>query len=87
VRYLAKNVVAAGLADRSSQTAYAIGVAKPLSIYVDCYGTGRVADARLGKALDEVMDLTPRGIRRGGADIRLIAGPLEPNTQAGIHDR
>jgi S-adenosylmethionine synthetase len=63
-RYLAKNVVAAGLADRCTiQIAYAIGVAKPLSIYVDCYGTGQVAEARLEKALDEVMDLTPRGIR------------------------
>jgi S-adenosylmethionine synthetase len=63
-RYLAKNVVAAGLADRCTiQIAYAIGVAKPLSIYVDCYGTGQVAEARLEKALSEVMDLTPRGIR------------------------
>ncbi|HMA74273.1 MAG TPA: methionine adenosyltransferase [Xanthobacteraceae bacterium] len=63
-RYLAKNVVAAGLADRCAiQIAYAIGVAKPLSLYVDCYGTGKVAEARLEKLLDEVMDLTPRGIR------------------------
>jgi S-adenosylmethionine synthetase len=63
-RYLAKNVVAAGLAERCTiQIAYAIGVAKPLSIYVDSYGTGQVADARLEKALGEVMDLTPRGIR------------------------
>jgi S-adenosylmethionine synthetase len=63
-RYLAKNVVAAGLADRCAiQIAYAIGVAKPLSLYVDCYGTGRVAEARLEKLLSEVMDLTPRGIR------------------------
>src|ERR1700693_1441316 len=63
-RYLAKNVVAAGLADRCTiQIAYAIGVAKPLSIYVDCYGTGQVAEARLEKALDEVMELSPRGVR------------------------
>jgi len=63
-RYLAKNVVAAGLADRCAiQIAYAIGVAKPLSLYVDCYGTGQVAEARLEKLLDEAMDLTPRGIR------------------------
>jgi S-adenosylmethionine synthetase len=63
-RYLAKNVVAAGLADRCAiQIAYAIGVAKPLSLYVDCYGTGHVAEARLEKLLSEVMDLTPRGIR------------------------
>ena len=63
-RYLAKNVVAAGLADRCAiQIAYAIGVAKPLSLYVDCYGTGQVDEARLEKVLAEVMDLTPRGIR------------------------
>jgi S-adenosylmethionine synthetase len=63
-RYLAKNVVAAGLADRCTiQIAYAIGVAKPLALYVDCYGTGQIAEARLEKLLDEVMDLSPRGIR------------------------
>ncbi|SFV37842.1 S-adenosylmethionine synthetase [Devosia crocina] len=63
-RYLAKNVVAAGLADRATiQLSYAIGVAKPLSIYVDLHGTGKVDEARLEKALAEVMDLTPRGIR------------------------
>jgi S-adenosylmethionine synthetase len=63
-RYLAKNVVAAGLADRATiQLSYAIGVAKPLSIYVDLHGTGNVDEAKLEKALAEVMDLTPRGIR------------------------
>ena len=63
-RYLAKNVVAAGLADRATiQLSYAIGVAKPLSIYVDLHGTGKVDEARLETALSEVMDLTPRGIR------------------------
>ena len=63
-RYLAKNVVAAGLADRATiQLSYAIGVAKPLSIYVDLHGTGKVDEARLERALAEVMDLTPRGIR------------------------
>ena len=63
-RYLAKNVVAAGLADRATiQLSYAIGVAEPLSIYVDLHGTGKVDEARLEKALAEVMDLTPRGIR------------------------
>jgi S-adenosylmethionine synthetase len=64
-RYLAKNVVAAGLADRCTiQLAYAIGVAKPLSIYVDTHGTGKVDEAKLEKALGEVMDLSPRGIRK-----------------------
>jgi len=63
-RYLAKNVVAAGLADRCSlQLSYAIGVARPLSIYVDTYGTGRVDEAKLEVALGEIMDLSPRGIR------------------------
>lgn len=64
-RYLAKNVVAAGLADRCSiQLSYAIGVAQPLSIYVDQYGTGNVSDDALEAALNEVMDLSPSGIRR-----------------------
>ncbi len=64
-RYLAKNVVAAGLADRCTiQLSYAIGIAKPLSIYVDLHGTGKVDEAKLEKALGEVMDLTPRGIRQ-----------------------
>ncbi len=64
-RYLAKNVVAAGLADRCTiQLSYAIGVAKPLSIYVDTHGTGKVDEAAIEKALAVSMDLTPRGIRR-----------------------
>ncbi len=63
-RYLAKNVVAADLADRCTiQLAYAIGVAKPLSIYVDTHGTGRCDEARLEKVLSEAVDLSPRGIR------------------------
>ena len=63
-RYLAKNVVAAGLARRCViQLSYAIGVSKPLSVYVDTYGTGEVDEARLGKILNEVMNLSPRGIR------------------------
>jgi S-adenosylmethionine synthetase len=63
-RYLAKNVVAAGLADRCTiQLSYAIGVAKPLSVYVDTDGTGRVDEAKLSKVLQELVNLTPRGIR------------------------
>jgi len=63
-RYLAKNVIAAGLADKCAiQLAYAIGVSKPLSIYVDFYGTGRVEEEKLEKALGEVVNLSPRGIR------------------------
>jgi S-adenosylmethionine synthetase len=64
-RYLAKNVVAAGIADRCTiQLSYAIGVAQPLSIYVDTHGTGKVDDAVIEKAIREVMDLSPTGIRR-----------------------
>ncbi len=64
-RYLAKNVVAAGLADRCTiQLSYAIGVAKPLSIYVDTYGTGDADDPAIERAMAQVMDLTPRGIRK-----------------------
>jgi S-adenosylmethionine synthetase len=63
-RYLAKNVVAAGLADRCTlQLSYAIGVAKPLSIYADLHGTGQVDEARLERVLMDAMDLSPRGIR------------------------
>jgi S-adenosylmethionine synthetase len=63
-RYLAKNVVAAGLADRCLiQLAYAIGVSKPLAVYVDMQGTGEVNPARLSGVLRELMDLSPRGIR------------------------
>ncbi len=63
-RYLAKNVVAAGLADRCTiQLSYAIGVAEPLSIYVDTHGTGRVDEDKLEVVLRDCMRLTPRGIR------------------------
>lgn len=63
-RYLAKNIVAAGLADRSTiQLSYAIGVARPLSIYVDTHGTGQADEAAIEAAIAQVMDLTPRGIR------------------------
>jgi S-adenosylmethionine synthetase len=63
-RYLAKNVVAAGLGERCTlQLSYAIGVAKPLSIYADLHGTGRVDESKLERALMEIMNLSPRGIR------------------------
>lgn len=66
-RYLAKNIVAAGLARRCTiQLAYAIGVAKPLSLYVDTHGTGTVDDARIEAAIASIEKLggmTPRGIR------------------------
>ncbi|MDA9230327.1 methionine adenosyltransferase [Alphaproteobacteria bacterium] len=63
-RYLAKNVVAAGLADRCTiQLSYAIGVSQPLSILVDTHGTGQADEAALEGVLGQVMDLSPRGIR------------------------
>ncbi len=63
-RYLAKNVVAAGVAERCTiQLSYAIGISKPLSLYVDLADTGTVSEAKLEGALNEVMDLSPRGIR------------------------
>ncbi|WP_245458292.1 methionine adenosyltransferase, partial [Rhizobium leguminosarum] len=64
-RYLAKNVVAAGLADRCTiQISYAIGVAQPLSIYVDLHGTGKFTEDQIEAAIRKNMDLSPTGIRR-----------------------
>ena len=63
-RYLAKNVVAAGLADNCTlQLAYAIGVSKPLALYVDTHGTGKADEAKIAKRLQELVNLSPRGIR------------------------
>ena len=63
-RYLAKNVVAAGLADKCTiQLSYAIGVAKPLSIYADTFGTSSIAPDVIERAIAQCLDLSPRGIR------------------------
>lgn len=63
-RYLAKNVVAAGMAEKCLiQLSYAIGVSKPLSIYVDTYGTGEIPPEKIEAAINASMDLSPRGIR------------------------
>jgi S-adenosylmethionine synthetase len=63
-RYVAKNVVAAGLADTCTlQVSYAIGVSKPLSLYIDTHGADRVDEERLSKVLQDMVDLSPRGIR------------------------
>jgi S-adenosylmethionine synthetase len=63
-RYMAKNIVAAGLAKRCTvQLSYAIGVAEPLSLYIETHGTGEVDAARLEKILPELVRLTPKGIR------------------------
>ncbi len=64
-RYLAKNVVAANLADRCTiQLAYAIGVSKPVSVYIDTHGDDRIDLEKLSKTLQEMVDLSPRGIRQ-----------------------
>ncbi|PYE34739.1 methionine adenosyltransferase [Rhizobium sp. PP-F2F-G38] len=64
-RYLAKNVVAAGLADRCTiQLSYAIGVAQPLSIYVDLHETGKISEDEVEAAIRKTIDLSPSGIRR-----------------------
>ena len=63
-RYLAKNIVAAGLADKCTiQLSYAIGIAQPISVFVNTHGTGQVEDTVLASAVRAVMDLSPRGIR------------------------
>jgi S-adenosylmethionine synthetase len=64
-RYVAKNIVASGLADRAEfQIAYAIGVAEPVSILVDTFGTGRIADNEIEKVVRKNFDLTPKGIMK-----------------------
>ncbi len=81
-RYLAKNVVAADLAEKCTiQLAYAIGVSKPLSVYVDCAGTGSVDEEKLALALQEAMDLSPRGIREHLA----LSRPIYARTAAYGH--
>ena len=63
-RYLAKNVVAAGIADRCTiQLSYAIGISEPLSVYADLHETGKVSEQALVKAVRDLVDLTPKGIR------------------------
>jgi S-adenosylmethionine synthetase len=63
MRWVAKNAVAAGLADRLEvQVAYAIGVARPVGLYVETFGTGRVSDEAITRAIDEVFDLRPQAI-------------------------
>mgnify|MGYP001099328672 CR=1 FL=1 len=81
-RYLAKNVVAAGLAKRCTiQLSYAIGVAKPLSIYADTHGTGTVPDAQIERAVSDAFDLTPRGI----IEHLLLRRPIYERTAAYGH--
>ena len=81
-RYLAKNVVASKVATKCTiQLSYAIGVAKPLSIYCDTHGTGLVDESKIEKIIGEVMDLTPTGIR----DHLNLASPIYERTSAYGH--
>ncbi|MEM9179692.1 MAG: methionine adenosyltransferase [Pseudomonadota bacterium] len=84
-RYLAKNVVAAGLAKRCNiQVSYAIGVAQPLSLYVDTFGTGEVGEDTIASKLRELVDLSPRGIRN---HLKLEAPIYSPSAAYGHFGR
>jgi S-adenosylmethionine synthetase len=81
-RYLAKNIVAAGLAERCTiQVSYAIGVAQPLSIYVDTHGTGKADEDRISETLRKLFDLSPAGIRKHLS----LAAPIYSPTAAYGH--
>ncbi len=81
-RWVAKNIVAAGLADKCTiQVSYAIGVSHPLSIFIETYGTGRVDEARLSSVIGEMVDLSPRGIRTRLA----LSNPIYARTSAYGH--
>ncbi len=81
-RYIAKNVVAAGLAERCEiQLAYAIGVADPVSIAIDTYGTGKADDGKLCRAIRQHFDLTPHGI----IDMLKLKRPIYRRTAAYGH--
>ncbi|MYH63310.1 MAG: methionine adenosyltransferase, partial [Caldilineaceae bacterium SB0675_bin_29] len=81
-RWVAKNIVAAGLADRCEiQLAYAIGVARPLSVNVETFGTGKVSDGRIEKLIQEHFDLRPGAIIR---DLKLRR-PIYKQTAAYGH--
>jgi S-adenosylmethionine synthetase len=81
-RHVAKNIVAAGLADRCElQLAYAIGVSEPVSVHIDTEGTGRLDDARICELVKEIFPLTPSGIIKY-LDLRR---PIYRKTAAGGH--
>ena len=87
-RYMAKNLVAAGLADRVEvQLAYAIGVAEPVSVRVDSYGTGKISDEAMTALLRKTCDLTPGGIIRKLQLRRPIYGKTAMEGHFGVSDR
>lgn len=84
-RYIAKNVVAAGIAERCEvQLAYAIGVAAPVSVYVDTFGTGVVAEDAISEAIQGVFNLTPRGITE---ELQLLRPIYQPTAALGHFGR
>jgi S-adenosylmethionine synthetase len=87
-RYMAKNLVAAGLATQVQvQLAYAIGVAEPVSVRVDSYGTGKIADEQMTALLRQVCDLTPGGIIRKLDLRRPIYAPTAAVGHFGVEGR
>ena len=87
-RYMAKNLVAAGLAKQVQvQLAYAIGVAEPVSVRVDSYGTGKISDEKMTELLRKTCDLTPGGIIRKLDLRRPIYAPTAAEGHFGISDR
>jgi len=87
-RYMAKNLVAAGLATKVQvQIAYAIGVAQPVSLRVDSFGTGAVSDEKMTEMLRNLCDLTPAGIIRKLQLRRPIYAPTAANGHFGVADR
>ena len=86
-RYMAKNLVAAGLAEQVQvQLAYAIGVAEPVSVRVDSYGTGKLPDEELTALLRKTCDLTPAGIIRKLQLRRPIYGKTARQGHFGVED-
>ena len=84
-RYIAKNIVAAGLADRALvQVAYAIGVAEPMNVFVDTYGTGKVDDEKLARAVREIFPLRPAGLI---AHLQLLRPVYRPTAAYGHFGR
>jgi S-adenosylmethionine synthetase len=87
-RYMAKNLVAAGLATQVQvQLAYAIGVAQPVSVRVDSYGTGIISDEKMTELLRQVCDLTPAGIINKLQLRRPIYAPTAAEGHFGVADR
>ena len=87
-RYMAKNLVAAGLAEQVQvQLAYAIGVAEPVSVRVDCNGTGRISDEKMTELLRKTVDMTPGGIIRKFDLRRPIYAPTAAYGHFGVEDR